>query len=209
MSDIRSESAASDLSAPRPAVSLVKIQAVRSRRPRGWWASMRRMVRYRLVIPVFRSAQSPEFTARGVANGVFWGLTPTVGLQTLEILGTWFVARPARPGFESAAGDDLGLGQQPGHDDPDVLRVLSDGPVAGRAAAVRARDTARSSTSSPPTRSSRGGRVSSASSAPSACRSSSGACRTRSSAPPLSYRWAVGVVRRRSRPPLRVARSTP
>jgi uncharacterized protein (DUF2062 family) len=54
---------------------------------------MRRMVRYRLVIPVFRSAQSPEYTARGVANGVFWGLTPTVGLQTLEILGTWSVAR--------------------------------------------------------------------------------------------------------------------
>jgi uncharacterized protein (DUF2062 family) len=28
-----------------------------------------------------------------VANGVFWGLTPTIGLQTLEILATWFIAR--------------------------------------------------------------------------------------------------------------------
>jgi uncharacterized protein (DUF2062 family) len=24
---------------------------------------------------------------------VFWGLTPTVGLQTIEIVGTWFIAR--------------------------------------------------------------------------------------------------------------------
>src|SRR5262245_58678277 len=65
----------------------------RRRRIRGRWESMRRMLRYRLVIPVFRSAHSPEYTARGVANGVFWGLTPTVGLQTLEILGTWSIAR--------------------------------------------------------------------------------------------------------------------
>jgi uncharacterized protein (DUF2062 family) len=52
-------------------------------------------VRYRLIIPVFRSRHSPEYTARGVANGVFWGLTPTVGLQTLEILATWFIGRKA------------------------------------------------------------------------------------------------------------------
>jgi len=42
---------------------------------------------------VFRSPHSPEYTARGVANGVFWGLTPTIGLQTLELIVTWFVAR--------------------------------------------------------------------------------------------------------------------
>jgi hypothetical protein len=28
-----------------------------------------------------------------VANGVFWGLTPTIGLQTLEITATWLIAR--------------------------------------------------------------------------------------------------------------------
>ncbi len=54
---------------------------------------MRRYCRYRLLIPVFRSPHSAEFTARGVANGVFWGLTPSVGLQTIEILATWFIAR--------------------------------------------------------------------------------------------------------------------
>jgi uncharacterized protein (DUF2062 family) len=42
---------------------------------------------------VFRSPHSAEHTARGVANGVFWGLTPTIGLQTLEITATWLVAR--------------------------------------------------------------------------------------------------------------------
>jgi uncharacterized protein (DUF2062 family) len=46
-----------------------------------------------LIVPVFRSRHSAAHTARGVANGVFWGLTPTIGLQTLEILATWFVAR--------------------------------------------------------------------------------------------------------------------
>lgn len=32
-----------------------------------------------------------------MANGVFWGLTPTVGLQTIEILATWgFLKRVMR-----------------------------------------------------------------------------------------------------------------
>ena len=42
---------------------------------------------------MLRSRHSAEFTARGVANGVFWALTPTVGLQTLEIVLTWFVSK--------------------------------------------------------------------------------------------------------------------
>ena len=46
-----------------------------------------------MIIPVFRSPHSPEFTARGVANGVFWAFTPTIGLQTAEILATWFVGK--------------------------------------------------------------------------------------------------------------------
>lgn len=42
---------------------------------------------------MFRSPHSPEHTARGVANGVFWGLTPTIGLQTGAMVVTWFAAR--------------------------------------------------------------------------------------------------------------------
>ena len=53
----------------------------------------RRWLRYRLIIPVFRSPHSAAHTARGVANGVFWGLTPTIGLQTVEIVATWLIAR--------------------------------------------------------------------------------------------------------------------
>jgi uncharacterized protein len=48
-----------------------------------------------LVIPIFRSRHTAEYTARGVANGVFWGLTPSVGVQTIAIVATWFVLRKA------------------------------------------------------------------------------------------------------------------
>jgi uncharacterized protein len=70
------------------------------RRRRTQWQAMLRGLRYRLVIPVFRSPHSAEYTARGVANGVFWGLTPTVGLQTIEIFAAWFAGR--RLGFNSS-----------------------------------------------------------------------------------------------------------
>ena len=63
------------------------------RRRRTQWQGLLRGLRYRLLIPVFRSTHSAEFTARGVANGVFWGLTPTVGLQTIAIAAVWFVGR--------------------------------------------------------------------------------------------------------------------
>jgi uncharacterized protein (DUF2062 family) len=46
-----------------------------------------------LIVPVFRSPHTAAYTARGVANGVFWGFTPTIGLQTFEILGTWLIAK--------------------------------------------------------------------------------------------------------------------
>jgi uncharacterized protein (DUF2062 family) len=67
-----------------------------ARRRRTQWQAMLRGLRYRLLIPVFRSTHSAEFTARGVANGVFWGLTPTVGLQTIGIAVVWFVGRLLR-----------------------------------------------------------------------------------------------------------------
>jgi uncharacterized protein (DUF2062 family) len=54
---------------------------------------LRRLIRYKLIIPVFRSPHPPEFTARGVANGVFWGVTPFMGFQTLFMLATWAVLK--------------------------------------------------------------------------------------------------------------------
>lgn len=54
---------------------------------------LRRMVRYRLVVPMLRSRHAPEHTARGIGMGVFWGLTPTVGVQTFLMVGVWATAR--------------------------------------------------------------------------------------------------------------------
>jgi hypothetical protein len=54
---------------------------------------MRRIIRFRLLIPIFRSPHPPEYTARGVAIGVFWGVTPFLGMQTLLMIATWQVMK--------------------------------------------------------------------------------------------------------------------
>lgn len=64
-----------------------------SRRTRSRLQRLRRLIRYKLIIPIFRSPHPPEYTARGVANGVFWGVTPFMGLQTLFMLGTWAILK--------------------------------------------------------------------------------------------------------------------
>jgi len=73
----------------------VATAARRVRRRHGQLQSLIRAVRYRFVIPVSRSPHPPEFTAGGVANGVFWALTPSIGFQSVAILATWFIARTA------------------------------------------------------------------------------------------------------------------
>ena len=52
-------------------------------------STLRRVIRYRLIVPMIRSVQAPECTARGVAVGVFWALTPLLGLQTLLMIASW------------------------------------------------------------------------------------------------------------------------
>ncbi|MBT5049195.1 MAG: DUF2062 domain-containing protein [Rhodospirillaceae bacterium] len=54
---------------------------------------LKRNMRYRLVIPIQRSVHPPEHTARGVAVGLAWGLTPTVGVQMIFVFICWVVAR--------------------------------------------------------------------------------------------------------------------
>jgi len=70
----------------------------------GMWATLTRTIRYRLLIPLFRSPHPPEFTARGVAIGVFWGLTPFVGGQSFIIAGQWFLARQLQWHFSLLQG---------------------------------------------------------------------------------------------------------
>jgi uncharacterized protein len=66
------------------------------RRSRGWFTSLQRATRYRLIVPLLRSRNPPEHTARGVAAGVFWGVLPILGLQTVAIVITWTLARRTR-----------------------------------------------------------------------------------------------------------------
>lgn len=50
-------------------------------------------MRLRLIIPMVRSRQPPENTARAVAVGLFWAFTPTFGIQMALSAVHWYVAR--------------------------------------------------------------------------------------------------------------------
>lgn len=42
---------------------------------------------------MMRGDHMPEFTARGVAVGTFWAMTPTFGVQMALVFGHWLAAR--------------------------------------------------------------------------------------------------------------------
>lgn len=63
------------------------------RNDRSWCERLGRIVRYRMVIPLRRSIHPAEHSARGVAVGLAWGLTPTVGIQMIFAFVTWVIAR--------------------------------------------------------------------------------------------------------------------
>ena len=52
-----------------------------------------RMMRLRLIIPMIRSRQPPENTARAVAVGLLWAFTPTFGIQMALTCVHWYIAR--------------------------------------------------------------------------------------------------------------------
>jgi len=54
---------------------------------------LRRMVRYRLVVPLKRSRHPPGYVARSVSVGLFWAMTPTVGIQMAMVLVHWLAVR--------------------------------------------------------------------------------------------------------------------
>ncbi|MDZ4737430.1 MAG: DUF2062 domain-containing protein [Rhodospirillaceae bacterium] len=51
------------------------------------------MLRYRFLVPLKRTPHPPEWAARATAVGLFWGLSPTVGIQVLAVFLVWIVAR--------------------------------------------------------------------------------------------------------------------
>lgn len=63
---------------------------------RGFLERMGRLSRLKLLIPLRRSPHAPEYSARGVAVGMFWALTPLVGIQMYLCLMTWLIAKPSR-----------------------------------------------------------------------------------------------------------------
>ena len=59
----------------------------------SWWNRMKRVAKYRLLIPIKRSKHPPEYTARGVGVGMAWALTPSIGIQMVFCFVTWLVAK--------------------------------------------------------------------------------------------------------------------
>jgi len=58
-----------------------------------FWRRLRRRVHLRLIVPLDRSAHPPEHTARGVMIGLFWAMTPLVGIQMPLVFATWLMVR--------------------------------------------------------------------------------------------------------------------
>ena len=63
------------------------------RRKITFWERWKRLLRFRLVIPLKRSQEDVSYTARGVAVGLAWAMTPLVGIQMTTVFLTWVVAR--------------------------------------------------------------------------------------------------------------------
>lgn len=63
-----------------------------NKRDGGWVNRIKRIIRYRLHIPMIRSPHPPEYTARGVMIGMIWAMVPIFGLQMAAVLITWIVA---------------------------------------------------------------------------------------------------------------------
>ncbi|NMM43207.1 DUF2062 domain-containing protein [Rhodospirillaceae bacterium KN72] len=55
-----------------------------------------RLLKYRLVVPIARGRHDGSYTARGTAIGLFFGLTPTVGIQMPMILVFWGILKALR-----------------------------------------------------------------------------------------------------------------
>lgn len=59
----------------------------------GWFEWVKRLVRYRLHIPMKRCQHPPEHIARGVMVGFVWAMLPFFGIQMGLVFVTWLVTR--------------------------------------------------------------------------------------------------------------------
>ena len=58
-----------------------------------FWQKLKRICRYRLVIPLLRSPHPPKYKALGVSVGVAWAMTPLVGIQMYLVFMTWLAMK--------------------------------------------------------------------------------------------------------------------
>ena len=58
-----------------------------------FWQKIKRICRYRLIIPLIRSPHPPTYKALGVAVGVAWSMTPLVGIQMYLVFMTWLAMK--------------------------------------------------------------------------------------------------------------------
>ena len=57
------------------------------------WQKIKRICKYRLIIPLWRSPHPPKYKALGVSVGVTWAMTPLVGIQMMVVGITWAIAK--------------------------------------------------------------------------------------------------------------------
>lgn len=67
---------------------------------RRFASRFRRVVLYRLIMPVLRAKYPPEYTARSVLFGMLVAMTPTVGVQMPIVFLCWLAVRFARPQWD-------------------------------------------------------------------------------------------------------------
>ncbi|GHV39282.1 hypothetical protein FACS1894187_19080 [Synergistales bacterium] len=65
----------------------------KTRKKRSRWENFKRLVRFRLIVPIKRLRHQPEYSARASMVGLAWAFTPLVGIQMYLCLMTWAVAR--------------------------------------------------------------------------------------------------------------------
>ena len=63
--------------------------SVDNERKKSLWTGIKRLLRMKLVVPMLRLRIAPETKALGVAVGLFWAMTPLVGIQMWIVFMTW------------------------------------------------------------------------------------------------------------------------
>lgn len=63
------------------------------RRTYTLWQTFKRVVQYRLIIPIKRSNKPPEFTARATFVGLFLAMNPLIGVQMYLCFIAWLFSK--------------------------------------------------------------------------------------------------------------------